>query len=53
MNWFQFLYAFKFNLRRYIKALLKPFKPGENRFGDMDVTISEAGAYACPPFGST
>jgi len=24
-----------------MKALLKPFKPGENRFGDLDVSISE------------
>jgi len=29
------------NEKETIKALLKPFKPGENRFGDMDVEISE------------
>ena len=29
------------NEKDVIKALLKPFKPGENRFGDMDVDISE------------
>ena len=44
----------KFNLnvlrsgseKETIKALLKPFKPGENRFGEMDVTISEANGCA-------
>jgi flavorubredoxin/flavin reductase (DIM6/NTAB) family NADH-FMN oxidoreductase RutF len=30
------------NEKDVIKALLKPFKPGENRFGEMDVEISEA-----------
>jgi flavin reductase (DIM6/NTAB) family NADH-FMN oxidoreductase RutF/DNA-binding transcriptional regulator YdaS (Cro superfamily) len=29
------------NEKEVIKALLKPFAPGENRFGDMDVEISE------------
>ena len=29
------------NEKETIKALLKPFKPGENRFGDMDVEISQ------------
>lgn len=29
-----------------MKALLKPFSPGENRFGDMDVTIAEGNGCA-------
>ena len=29
-----------------MKALLKPFAPGENRFGDLDVTISETNGCA-------
>ena len=29
------------NEKDTMKALLKPFKPGENRFGDMEVEISE------------
>ena len=34
------------NEKDVIKALLKPFAPGENRFGDMDVEISEANGCA-------
>jgi flavin reductase (DIM6/NTAB) family NADH-FMN oxidoreductase RutF len=34
------------NEKEVIKALLKPFKPGENRFGEMDVSISESNGCA-------
>ena len=34
------------NEKDTIKALLKPFSPGENRFGDMEVEISEANGCA-------
>ena len=34
------------NEKDVIKALLKPFKPGENRFGEMDVEIGESNGCA-------
>ena len=34
------------NEKEVIKALLKPFSPGENRFGEMDVDISETNGCA-------
>ena len=34
------------NEKEVMKALLKPFAPGENRFGEMDVEISEANGCA-------